>query len=390
MKKINNNEIIAVILSALVLTFFLFFIALPRKEFSENENRYLAKPPEFTIKNLLEGNYMEGLEALSTDHFPLRDEFIGIKTGFQKLAGMGETEGIYLLKDEKGPYLMEGYKEPVNTQRIGRILGGFRETLEKGGYKGGVYLALVPTAVGIYADTLPAAAPDAPGGYRENAGITQENTAAKIYEISGFDDIYAKDELSAHKDRDIYFRTDHHWTTEGAYYGTLPFLREAGVEPEELSRWEFLEKVPDFTGTLWSKAGDYSIPGEDIELYHHPGDSIRAYYPDEELWMEGLYNLEYGDKKDKYALFLNGLHPLVEIYNQEAVTDRKLILIKDSYANAALPFLSRYFREIHVFDTRYYRKPVSEYVLERPDFTDVLILYNMNTLDSDQGVRSIS
>ena len=104
---------------------------------------------------------------------------------------------------------------------------------------------------------------------------------------------------------------------------------------------------------------------------------------------DSLYNLDYVLQKDKYSLFLNNLHTLIEITNENAESDRELVLIKDSYANSMVPFLTHHFQKIYVFDTRYYKQGPSSFIEDHPSVTDVLLLYNMNTLDSDSGIRGI-
>ena len=104
---------------------------------------------------------------------------------------------------------------------------------------------------------------------------------------------------------------------------------------------------------------------------------------------DSLYNFDYATVKDKYSLFLNNLHPLIEITNETAVSDRELALIKDSYANSMVPFLVHHYKKIYVFDTRYYKQGASEFIKAHPGVTDVLLLYNMNTLDKDLGIRGV-
>ena len=104
---------------------------------------------------------------------------------------------------------------------------------------------------------------------------------------------------------------------------------------------------------------------------------------------ESLYNLEYAEEKDKYSLFLDNLHSLIEITNENADSGIELVLIKDSYANSMVHFLVRHYKKIYVFYTRYYKQGVSEFIKEQPGVTDVLLLYNMNTLDSDLGIRGV-
>ena len=102
-----------------------------------------------------------------------------------------------------------------------------------------------------------------------------------------------------------------------------------------------------------------------------------------------MYAMEYVSQKDKYSLFLDNLHTLVEITNASAETDRVLVLIKDSYANSMVPFLTHHFKKIYVFDTRYYKHGPAAFIGEHPEVTDVLLLYNLNTIDTDAGIRGI-
>ena len=120
-----------------------------------------------------------------------------------------------------------------------------------------------------------------------------------------------------------------------------------------------------------------------------PSAALTVFYEDTGETTDSLYALDYVEKKDKYSLFLNNLHPLIQITNEKAETDRGLVLIKDSYANSMVPFLIHNFKTIYVFDTRYYKWGPSAFIQEHGDVTDVLILYNMNTLDTDLGIRGI-
>ena len=162
-----------------------------------------------------------------------------------------------------------------------------------------------------------------------------------------------------------------------------------GLEPVPLEKLIPQVVTEDFKGTLYSKSGDYSHPGEEITIYTNPADRLTVEYKDTGEITDTLYNMEYAQKKDKYSLFLNNLHPLVEITNETAETDRELVLIKDSYANSMVPFLVRHFKKIYVFDTRYYKDGPSAFIAEHPGITDVVLLYNMNTLDTDTGIRGI-
>ena len=365
----------ALLLAGMVMLLAVLFIAMDKKEFSENENRYLAEFPSVSLEKIKSGEYMSGLESYLADHFPFRDFFMGVKTKAEMSAGKREINGIYIAKDG---YLIEEYEKPENTERIGKILGSFAKELE--GQEVDVRLMLVPTAVCIYEEKLPEYAP-----VRD-----QMETAEIIYGISGINPVdCSKDLLACKAKGELYYKTDHHWTTRGAYAGYTAYCREKGMDAVSLEEMTAQTAAEDFRGTVYSKAGDYGREGDPITIYTNPADKLTVEYMDTGETTESLYNLEYAEEKDKYSLFLDNLHSLIEITNENADSGRELVLIKDSYANSMVPFLVRHYKKIYVFDTRYYKQGVSEFIKEQPGVTDVLLLYNMNTLDSDLGIRGV-
>lgn len=369
---------LAVLSAVGVLALSVIFLFSPKADFSENENRYLQAFPSLTWEDVESGAFMEEIDRYLCDHFPFRDLFISLKTRTEILAGKQKIGQVYVGKDG---YLIEAYKEPENTEQIGGILKAFADKLKDQPVE--LDLMLVPTAVCIYEDKLPSLAFSGLGG-------EQQKTAAKIYGASGIHPIDCTEELLAHKEEgQLYYKLDHHWTTFGAYAGYLAFCKEKGLEPVALNDLEAKIATEDFRGTIYSKVNDYSRPGEEIVIYLDPSAELTVFYEDTNETTDSLYALEYAEKKDKYSLFLNNLHPLIQITNEKAETDRELVLIKDSYANSMVPFLIHNFKRIYVFDTRYYKWGPSSFIQEHEGVTDVLILYNMNTLDTDLGIRGI-
>lgn len=145
----------------------------------------------------------------------------------------------------------------------------------------------------------------------------------------------------------------------------------------------------EFAGTLYSKINDYSHKRDSITIYTNPEDLLTVTYEDTGKVTDSLYNLDYVSEKDKYSLFLDNIHPLIEIENAAADSQDELVLVKDSYANSMVPFLAHHYRKIYVFDTRYYRDGLSSFLADHETITDILLLYNMNTLDNDTGIRGI-
>lgn len=358
-----------------ILVLAVWFLFSPKKEFSENENRYLEKMPVFTAKTVFSGEYMESLSDWIADHFPMRDLFMGLKTEAEIAGGRREINHIYIGEDD---YLIEPYGKPENNERITDTLVKFYDRVKETGVD--IRLMLVPTAVTIYEEKLPAYAP----------ASDQMETAELLYDATGIPAVDCSEKLMAGVEKgQLYYRTDHHWTTFGAYLGYTAYCEEEGIEPVPLESLKAENVTEEFAGTLYSKVNDYTHKKDAITVYTNPEDSLRVTYEDTGEVSDSLYNFDYLQEKDKYSLFLNNIHPLVEIENETAASDDVLVLIKDSYANSMVPFLAHHYKKIYVFDTRYYRGGPSSFLEEHGEVTDVLILYNMNTLDGDTGIRGI-
>lgn len=377
------------LLAGMILALTIGFFTTNKQDFSENENRYLAKLPSPGWEDIKSGAYMQGLSDYASDHFLFRDFFIGLKTKAETALGRKEINGVYIAEDG---YLIEEYKRAENTERIAGILRSFAQELEgqkAEGQEAGarelrLRLMLVPTAVYVYEDKLPAFVPE------QVQMRNQMETANAIYEAAGIEPIDCSQALLEYKNGDaLYYRTDHHWTTRGAYVGYRVFCENMEFEPVPLTAMAAETVTEDFRGTIYSKTGDYGRKGDRITIYTNPADRLTVSYPDTGEVTDSLYNLAYAERKDKYSLFLDNLHTLIEITNETAASDRELVLIKDSYANSMVPYLAHHYKKIYVFDTRYYKQGPSAFIKEHPGVTDVLILYNMNTLDSDLGIRGI-
>lgn len=365
----------ALVLTGIVLAMMVIFIVLPKREYSEKENRYLTAFPKGNWSDIRSGEYMEDITDYLSDHFPFRDFFMGVKTEAELAIGKKEINEVYIAEDD---YLIEAYQEPMNTERIVDTMKSFYENVDTQRVE--VNLMLVPTASYIHADKLP-----------KYVGQSNQMVIARdIYEKTGIAPVDCSERLLTQADSDkLFYRTDHHWTTYGAYQGYLEYCEVKGLVPVALEEFEIETVVTDFYGTIYSKVNDYSRKGDEITLYSHPANQLTVHYVDEEVVTDTLYNKAYLEGKDKYSVFLDNLHTLIEITNENVKSDEVLVLIKDSYANSMVPFLVPHYHKIYVFDTRYYRQGPSEFIEEHPEVTDVLLLYNMNTLDTDSGIRGI-
>jgi len=367
-----DKKIIAVVLSVMILSLSLIFMFTDVKEYSENENRYLSKFPKFSFSSLVEGKYIADLESYFKDQFPLRDTFMGVKTSFDKLTLKTKINGVYLGKDN---YLIEEFSEPVNSDRIVNVLNKF---YENNNYIN-LNLMIVPTSTEINKDKLPSSVDNG----------SQLDMINDIYSKINFNTLDVYNTLKENnKKYQMYYYLDHHWTTYGAYFAYLEYAKNNDIEPLDITDFD-IELVTDkFNGTLYSKSNDYSRKSDSIYLFNR-NNNLEVNYVFSEKITDTLYEKSYLDKKDKYSLFLDNNHPLIIVTNNDIITDKEIIVLKDSFANSLVPFLVNHFKKVHIIDPRYYSLSISAYLDENPKIKDGLILYNANGIDKDLGILGI-
>ena len=364
---------ISILLSAIILFFSISFIIIEKEDFSENENRYLEAFPELTFDKLKEGVFTKELEDYFADHFPLRDQFMNLRTSFELFIGKTEINQVYIGEDG---YLIEVYQEPTNNDKIIKQINRLVESVNDAD----VIFMLVPTAITIYEDKLPA--------YVSSG--KQLETLNEIYGGLSCNTIDVTEALINQKNTyPLFYRLDHHWTTYGAYVAYQEFAYNQGFTPLGLDEFQIETVTDDFKGTIYSKVHDYSKNGDEIDLAFRGSQSLSVNYVDIKKRTDTLYNYDYLNKKDMYSIFLDNIHSLVEITNESIDTNDELIVIKDSYGNSMIPFLTNHYKKIYVIDPRYYKESVSELANKNLNIKNILILYNLNTIDTDLGIGGI-
>lgn len=356
-------------------------LLLPDKDFSELENRYLQKPPKLSLETLSSGKFMEDAEDYVADHILGRDFWVAAKAWSERLSGKKENEGVYFGKEDTLINRVDApaWEDTPAQQGVPAKQGlltrlGYVDALV-GNVDVPVYFGLVPSAAEIWADRLPKGAPTAD----EKAIIDQ------LYFSTGASTIDLYDALNAHRDEDIYYRTDHHWTSLGAFYGANALLEALGLEPLDLNDYQKTTVTDQFYGTSFSTSGVRWLPP----------DHIDAYVPDEGVevtsWFNGspqegsLYVDSKLEVKDKYAYFLGGNQPLCVIESEKAPDGPKVLLIRDSYSDSLAPFLTERFSEIHLFDLRYNLTSIQSYV-EEHDIDTVIVLYSFANFSTDDNL----
>ena len=372
MKK-ENKSFFIIFMTVWILLVVLNFI-IPTKSFSEQENRYMAKFPKFTFENLVSGKYSEELNDYINDYFVFRNAWLKTKSFTELALGKKENNGVYI---GKNGFLFEkfefGEEELKNVKSTLKSMNNLTNKIDIP-----IYFALVPNSIYINSDKLP-----------DNVEVdNQEEIIDRIYEnTQNTINIDTVDILKENKENYIYFKTDHHFTSDGAYLVYLKFCEKANISPVTLENYERKCISEEFLGTFDSKA---QIPNQEKDkIYVYMNDNNRtvksAIYDNEET--NKIYNEEYLSKKDKYSYFLNGNNSKVTI-KTNIQNGKKLLLIKDSYSHIMAQFLCQNFEELHFIDPRYYTGNLNDYI-EENNITDILFLYNVSTFVEDKGIVSL-
>lgn len=370
---IKKSTIITIAILSLALS--LLTVLWPKKNYSENENRYLEEFPKLSFDSIKDASFMKDSESYVSDHFILRDFFMTVKTVYERMTGRNQVNKIYMCRDG---YYIEEYNGLRNTAKIE---GAIKRLAEKS-TGANIRVMLVPTAVTICDDKLPATAKNAD----QLADIKRiENDLSGIR--AEFVDV--SDALRNARSEQIFYKLDHHWTTLGAYTAYRELAKSFGFEPIERNQFEEKIVSTDFKGSFYSKVNDLLAKPDSIVEFKSQRLSLNVKYPDRKLETDKLTADEYLEKKDKYSYFLNNQNSFVEVHNENAQSPRTLAVVKDSYANCMISFLAEHFSTIYVFDTRFYRNKVTDFINEN-NVSDVLFLYNMHTIDTDTGINTIN
>lgn len=355
-----SQVVTAVLFCAFLAGFGLLHILLPDRTFSPVENRTLSSMPDFSWSALVDGSYTSRLEKYLEDQFPLRDGWMGLKNRYEYLLGKREFHGVYLCGDR----LIHKIEDASRAEQNIAYLQKLTELTDIP-----VYLGLIPTAAEVYRDQLPAGA--------EN--FDQAAYLKKVRE-SVPDAVWVDMEkwMDGASGVSLFYRTDHHWTSAGAWHGYAALMEAMGEPFEPLGTPETVSE--DFYGTLYSSSGVHWLAPDTIERYvSGEGVTVENFEKGE---THGLYVDSFLEEKDKYASFLGGNTPLYIIRNPEAASEEKLLVVRDSYSDAMAPFLSQYFAEIHLVDLRYYRTSVAEYAREN-GMDRIFVCYSVENFVKD-------
>ena len=362
-----------------ILSLFLVLIVnliLPDKEQSEEENRMLETLPAPGLTSILNGDFMEQWESYMSDQFVGRNLWRGLMVGLDRLGGSRMENGVYigrdgqLLEDIAAPD-QELFSENINAVKsLADTYSDIRTTV-----------MLIPDAACILSDSLPAFA--TVEDQRQMFSMVERGLGDSVNWV----DAYSI--LNRHKTEKLYYKTDHHWTTQGAFYVFREAAASLGIEGDVSDDYVSYTVTDSFNGVLASKSGVGLNEKEQIDIYvpTEGDDDVVVNYVDEGKKRTSLYDSSKLETRDKYGVFFGGNTSVMDI-RTVSTSRKRLLVVKDSFADCFIPFLTPYYREIVVVDPRYYSGTMED-IMDTYRITDILVLYSGNTFMTDNNISGV-
>lgn len=362
-----------------ILTLFLFLIInviVPDREKSVQENRMLVTKPKFRLSSLISGDYDEKFEAYMDDQFVGRDMWRKLKVTVDRIGGSRLENGVYIGTNGQLLEQIEVADENHLAANI-KAIKSFSESQSKIP----VRMMLVPDAANVLNHSLPALAK--PEDQTQMFSMVRKDLGDSVEWID------VSTELKKHKTEKIYYKTDHHWTTLGAFYAFQAAAPSLGIEGDLSGKYVSYAVSDSFNGMLASKSGVNLGEKEQIDIYvpTEEDTDLIVDYVDEGKRSTSLYDSSKLKEKDQYTVFLGGNSSLLDIRTVSTSTKR-LLLVKDSFANSFIPFLTPYYREIVVVDPRYYSGTIND-LMDSYRISEVLFLYSGNTFFKDNNISGV-
>ncbi len=391
MKEFYKKIMIGLFALFLIAIPVLTFVYMPKEErpFSENENEYLSAFPNFSLRTYKDKTFMNGFDEWLSDRFLAREQWIIFKNNTDMAIGKDEINGVFI-RNNMMMQVWKDYDEELLQKNIKSVNNFIKNHPDIE-----AYFMLVPNAQEIYSDTLP-----------EFAVVGDQNKFINDFysSLDGFAgtiDAYSILSQAREDDSYIYYRTDHHWTSYGAYLGYKAAGEELGYTPKKIDEFSIEHASYDFRGTLFSKTLDFNITPDVIDYYtlteNEPKVKVSVYNENSNVLngnikydeYDSLYFREFLDVKDKYSSFLGQNSPIVTIESDIADNDRSLLIIKDSYAHSMIPFLAKEYSKITMIDLRYIRTDFQMFV-SPDDYDQLLFLYNVITFSEDENIVKLN
>ncbi|MBD7916492.1 hypothetical protein H9660_15210 [Clostridium sp. Sa3CUN1] len=354
-----------------ILTFTILDIFNKDNLFSEYENRSLAQKPKLYYSALIDGRFFDNYDRYINDQFIFRNSWINIKSFSENILGKEENNNIIYGDND---FLFDKFQE-IDEENLNRNVDIIKEFISR--YNSSFNLMIIPESFTIYKDLLP---------YGVNL-IDEKSYINNIYsELSNLKNVKPidiVDTLIENKERYIYYKTDHHWTSYGAYLAYLEYCSLNNINSIKINELKE-NKVPNFYGTYFSKSKKFNAKPDTINYYNI--DNIDVYINGDRVG-----NINDNDKwssSDKYSAFLRGNNAVTLIKNNNISNNSKVLIIKDSYANSFVQFIINNYSETYIVDLRSFSTNFNSF-FESNNFDYVIIMYSLKNLSEDLNIAKL-
>ena len=367
----------AVLFVAFIFGLAIWFVVNPKADYSSSEKRYLQQFPETSVDTVLSGEFSEKFETYFADHFPQRNMWVGLNSYYNLGIGLNGRNGVYNSADG---YLINVPVDKENYVRKNiRVLAEFKEKI------GDVPMTvmLAPSTGYIAADKLPLIH----DSYNDDTYFAE---TAKTLGESGvnFVDLRETFKQKYAEGVQLYYRTDHHWTTDGAYEGYVKLCEKLGVQPADKDSFA-KTAYGGFYGTTYSTSGYWLTKPDSITVYDNQENTdknitVKISEDGKDNHYGSMFFYNHIDEDDKYPVFLDGNHALTEIQNKNA-KNGTIVVIKDSFSHSLAPFLAENYSKVVLVDLRYYKQSVSD-LIKKENPEQVVALYGIDNLATDTDI----
>ena len=367
----------AVLFVAFIFAMAIWFVVNPKADYSSSEKRYLQQFPETSVDTVLSGEFSEKFETYFADHFPQRNMWVGLNSYYNLGIGLNGRNGVYNSADG---YLINVPVDKENYVRKNiRVLAEFKEKI------GDVPMTvmLAPSTGYIATDKLPLIH----DSYNDDTYFAE--TAKNLGESGvNFVDLRETFKQKYAEGVQLYYRTDHHWTTDGAYEGYVKLCEKLGVQPADKDSFA-KTAYGGFYGTTYSTSGYWLTKPDSITVYDNQENTdknitVKISEDGKDNHYGSMFFYNHIDEDDKYPVFLDGNHALTEIQNKNA-KNGTIVVIKDSFSHSLAPFLAENYSKVVLIDLRYYKQSVSD-LIKKENPEQVVALYGIDNLATDTDI----
>lgn len=372
--KLKKQHLPAVVFMVYIVVMCILLFTLPKNDYSSNEKRYLSEAPELSLASVFSGEFSTKTEKYLADHTPGRTFFVGADAYYNLLLGRNGSNGIYCCDDG---YLIN--KPAEYTERYDKNIQIIKRFADKTNAKINVMIA--PQTGYVLEDKLPAVHES----YEDEMLLDSAESILKSENVNfiRLDEVFKQQS----KENKLYYKTDHHWTSMGAYTAYVEYCKANGITATDIEDYT-VTAYDDFYGTAYSSSALWCKDPDTLETWSNSktaGDiTVEITEKNKTSVYDSMFFTEHDGEDDKYPIFLDGNHSLVRIKNK-ASNGKKLLIVKDSYAHTLAPFLADNYSEIVMVDLRYYKLSVSQ-LLEEEGIEEVLIMYSLANLSTDTDI----